>query len=443
MRGDMHGDMASLFDAHGDRVYAYCWSLVGDRFAAAATEDAFAAAVRRPPRGDTVLWLYSLARSVCAERGAFTGEPAGRPLFAGDDPLLRAAAALRADHREVLLLRTGQWLDTPDIARVVGLAPDTVAQLLAAARTRLERTVLDLLMRGGAGAPHELITAFEKNRLPRLLARRAPSRAPAGLRERVLDACEAVAEGRAAGEPGTRPLPGVLSPGTLSPGPASPAPLVVIGSGRARGRDASGDTGRARRAGGLQKGLGAAAGVAASAAAAAGLITTWPSAGGDGAASVVPSSSGDGTNPASRIGDPRHPTTDLSESELATGTGEPAGPAGAPSGPVYGAGTASSASGAPGGGTATAPPAGSPSPTGSAGTSSPSPSTRPSGPPATSPGSPSPSTPPTGTPTAPPDGGSGEPSPSTPPGTPSDPPTGDPGTPAPSPTSNPQPSPSG
>ncbi len=122
--------------------------------------------MHQPPRGDRVLWLYSLSRTACAERGAFTGELSadGRTLFADADPLLRVAAGLRSDHREVLLLWAGEWLEPHDIARVLGIAPDTVAQLLGAARTRLERAVLDILMRGTVQPQLDMIAAFEKGR---------------------------------------------------------------------------------------------------------------------------------------------------------------------------------------------------------------------------------------------------------------------------------------
>ncbi|MCQ0019690.1 RNA polymerase sigma factor [Actinomadura madurae] len=276
----MRGDLDSLYDAHADRLYAYCWSLVGDRHAATAVGDTFSAAVHQPPRGDSVLWLYSLARTTCAERGAFTGELGGPtvdgrggPLFAGSDPLLRAAAALRSDHREVLLLWAGEWLEPHDIARVLGVAPDTVAQLLNAARTRLERAVLDILMRGTARPRLDLITAFEKGRLPRLLAGTAPSRAPRWLRAQVLAACEAEA---------TRPLPSV----------SAPSPLVVIGP-RAE------DPPKRGLSAGVSKGFGAAAGVAASAAAVIGLLVSWPAAKGGGASSLVPTASKGQTQPAS------------------------------------------------------------------------------------------------------------------------------------------------
>lgn len=246
----MPGTPEALYDAHAARLYAYCWSLVGDG-AEAAVRDTFAAAMRHPPRGDEVLWLYALARSICMDRGA--PDRAFRPdrLGAADDPLLWAAAGLRADHREVLVLSAGEWLDLPDIAAVLGVAVDTARQLLQAARTRLDRAVLDLLMRRpGSRYDAELITAFEKGTLPRALARRVPDRPPHRLREQVLAAC---ADAR------RRPLSTVTTT----------SPLVVIGSAAA-----SRPAARRRRA----KGLSAVAGLAASAAATVGIVAAWASA---------------------------------------------------------------------------------------------------------------------------------------------------------------------
>jgi|GEM_PF-689545 len=260
----MSGTPEALYDAHAARIYAYCWALVGDG-ADAATRDTFVAAMQHPPHGDAVLWMYALARSVCLEHGALSGafSPGGAARRAGrfPDPLLRAAARLRADHREVLLLSAGQWLDEPDIAVVLGVAPDTVRQLLHTARVRLERAVVDLLMRE-PGSPYdqEIITAFERGMLPRLLARRAPERPPAALREQVLRACAAELE---------RPL------STM----AAPSPLVTIGPVTTRRHTL------ARRA----KGAGAIAALAASAAAAVGLLASWTgSGGGDGLSALAP-----------------------------------------------------------------------------------------------------------------------------------------------------------
>ncbi|GAA2137670.1 hypothetical protein [Actinomadura napierensis] len=413
----MRGDLGSLYDAHAARLYAYCWSLVGDQLAAAAVGDTFAAAVHQPPRGDSVLWLYSLSRTACAERGAFA-TPSGGLLFADPDPLVRAAGGLRADHREVLLLWAGEWLETRDIARVLGLAPDTVVQLLNAARSRLERAVLDTLMRGTAEPQLDVIAAFEKGRLPQLLAKRAPARAPDWLRAQVLAACEQEAAG---------PLPSV----------SAPTPLVVLGEPDRRPR--------AKR-GIWSKGLGAVAGVAASAAAVIGLLASWPTAKGGGAASLVPTAGSGRTDPASAktTGITENPPTGRTGSERSTG-GNPD-----PSkNPVTSAfdGRPQPAGGTPGSGAAPGTPGATSAPAKSPEHSTPAHGSDPSTGTPAKPEKPAPSTPPgSDTPTTPPDSGSPDPTtppddgstePTTPPSTP--PTTDDPGTPAPSPTANPTP----
>ncbi|XVQ12984.1 sigma factor-like helix-turn-helix DNA-binding protein [Spirillospora sp. CA-255316] len=412
----MRGDLGTLYDAHADRLLAHCWSLLGDEGAADAVRDAFVAAVRHPPRGDIVLWLYALSRSACAERGAFTGTPrpvfgTGRPVAA--DPLLRAVGELRPDHREALLLHAGEWLEVPDIARVLGIAPDTVRGLLHAARTRLERAVVDQLMHGAPGDHRDVITAFEKGRLPHLLARRAPVRPPSWLRDRVLEACEAGA---------TRPLTEITSP----------SPLVVIGSEVAAppGRDR---TGRRTRI----KGVGAMAGMAASVAAAAGLLVSWPSAKSDGVNAIVPSA---GNSPTGSP-DPSGLVTDSGgatpERGNGTGTGTPPEPSPATQDqrPTSTAPRGTGSNNGAGGGTGSEPAA----PPSKPETSRPDKTTTP---PQDSPAPEDPSPADPGTPeepSTPPD----SPAPSDPPD-PSQPPSDPPGEspePGPSPTSNPAPSP--
>ncbi|MFV2175721.1 RNA polymerase sigma factor [Actinomadura sp. LOL_011] len=412
----MRADTGSLYDAHADRLYAYCWSLVGDQVAAAALGDTFAAAVHRPPRGDGVLWLYSLARSVCADRGAFATR--GAPLFADPDPLLRAAAGLPSDHREALVLWAGEWLETPDIARLLGVAPDTAAQLVETARARLERAVLDILMRGTTEPRLDLITAFEKGRLPRLLASRAPARPPGWLRDRVVAACE---------EEAARDVPTVTAP----------IPLVVIG------RDGPAETRRRKGlAGGWSRGLGAAAGVAASAAAVIGLLVSWPSARGTGSSSTIVPSSGEGRPQPASVS-PNGTGHDPADAESG-GARSPYGDSRVPAGPAApGGGTSGGSSGGSGSGSgqgATSAPASKPDPDASPSdereqeAGKPSPSSPPSTPPADdTPTAPPGTTPPDdATPTTPPDTGTGTPPPSTTP-----PPSG-----TPSPTSNPAPDPS-
>jgi DNA-directed RNA polymerase specialized sigma24 family protein len=422
----MRADPGALYDAHAARLYAYCWSLVGDRAAADAVTSTFVATVRHPPRGDTVLWLYALARSACMELGALDGLPDGafrsrpasaRPASPGD-PLLRAAAGLRADHREVLLLWAGGWLEIDDIARVVGVAPDTARGLLHAARTRLERAVLDALMRAPAHTPAhlELIGAFEKGGLPRLLARRVPDRPPRELRERVLAACEVEAR---------RTLPTVTAGG----------PLVVIG-GAAGPEPTSPDAGRSKARKKARK-VGAAASLAAAAAAAVGMLISWPVGKGGGSAKLVPTSGSDRAEAGSA-----RPSDGSSggASDAARSGGLSTGPLTQSSRPAAPSWAGTGASGAPpgrGGGT----------PSGGGGSSA-APGEkrratgRPAAPGSTSPGAPtptasSPTRTPTGTATP------ADPAPEAPTSPSSPPPAASPDpSAAPAPTSNPAPSPS-
>jgi hypothetical protein len=175
-----------LYDTQAVRLHAYCWSLIGDQ-AASAVRDVFTAAAhpyltgRDAKRQEAAtpgrLWLYRQARAECLGRGPVT-------VIAGRDPLLRAAARLRADQREVLVLAAD--LPPAGVARVVGVSPDRVIQLVTAARTRLEQSVLKVLLADPATARHgDVIDAFEKGALGELLARRAPA-PPAGLRAAVI-----------------------------------------------------------------------------------------------------------------------------------------------------------------------------------------------------------------------------------------------------------------
>ncbi|MFG2088904.1 hypothetical protein [Spirillospora sp. NPDC048824] len=255
----MHGDLETLYDAHAHRLYAHCWSLLGDHGAADALRETLTRAIRQPPRGETVLGLHHIARTVCAERGAFGHV---RPVFvqAAIDPLLDGIGNLSAGHREALLLSAGQWLEVRDIAVVLRISPDRVHELLHQARTALERFVLDVLIRGTADpAKHmDVISAFEKGRLPHLLARRAPTWAPAPLRDRVLAAADR-----------ERDASGPASAEAVMPD----GPLVVIDSGPDSAAPARKRPGRRKAA---LKGVGGVAGVAATVA--AGLMMTWPSA---------------------------------------------------------------------------------------------------------------------------------------------------------------------
>jgi hypothetical protein len=185
VRADAEAYVA-LYDTQAVRVHTYCWTLVGDQ-AAAAVRDVFTAAAhphlterdarRRHEGPPGRLWLYRQARAECLRRGPVT-------VIAGRDPLLRGAARLRADQREILVLAAD--LPPAGVARVLGMTPDRVIQLVTAARGRLEQSVLKVLLADPATATHEdVIAAFERGALGALLARRAPA-PPPGLRAAVI-----------------------------------------------------------------------------------------------------------------------------------------------------------------------------------------------------------------------------------------------------------------
>ncbi|MEV4259708.1 hypothetical protein AB0J52_41660, partial [Spirillospora sp. NPDC049652] len=272
----------------------------------------------------------------------------------------------------------------------------------------------DALMRGEAGAgpaTAEVIAAFEKGTLPRLLARRAPAGPPGALRDRVLASYE-----READEP--------------SPTATSPSPLVVIGPA-ALGAPAAGTAAHraataARRS---RRRFGAVTGIAASAAAAVGLLTTWASARGHGDGTIVPSARTDRTasvTGATGSADPAKapgpngvehtigtkPSRTHGEDPTTTEVSEPSQVAGAPSAPASPPATGGPRRDTPrspsGPGTGTPPSTTPPSTTPPDGTTPPDPGTSgPSTPPPTvPPEQPEPSPAPSpGTPTPAPDGG--------------------------------------
>ena len=128
----------ALYDEHAERLYAYCHVMVGDE-AAEAVRDAFISVARHPgttPSDDAALpaWLHALARAECVRRGALVRKVAVAP---SADPLRRALARLRPEHREVLALSL--TLEPHEIARVIGVATDTAETLVRVSRRRLEQ----------------------------------------------------------------------------------------------------------------------------------------------------------------------------------------------------------------------------------------------------------------------------------------------------------------
>ncbi|GAB2800942.1 hypothetical protein GCM10027176_01240 [Actinoallomurus bryophytorum] len=175
-----------LYDEHAERLYAYCHIMVGDE-AADAVRDAFIAVARHPgtaPDDDALpVWLYALARAECVRRGALVRKPTMPPSV---DPLRRALARLRPEHREVLALSTA--LKPDEIARVIGVAADTAEMLLRVSERRLEQAAASVL---GARPVNDeaMLAALSGGNLHRLVMR--GYEAPPRQRERVLFSCAA------------------------------------------------------------------------------------------------------------------------------------------------------------------------------------------------------------------------------------------------------------
>jgi DNA-directed RNA polymerase specialized sigma24 family protein len=302
----------ALYDEYAGRLHGYCWSLVGDA-APGAVRDAFVTAARqggprRPLRSaETELWLYGLARRACLQRDT-------NPRPAGNDPLARAVAGLRPDQREALYLSASGLLEDHQIARVLGVAADTVGQLIRTGRSRLEHGVLDVLLPGPMLPEYQtLLMAFETGTLDALFASRIPEHPAPSLRETVLAAC-AEEIGHPLGNPRGRASLRPLAEAPQDRTPASPTtdhprtletPAVsasVLRSGATEILGSSGEApraprpGRSRRiVGGRGRKVTTAVTLAASGVLAASLLTTLITTGaGNG---VLPSGSRHGMPP--------------------------------------------------------------------------------------------------------------------------------------------------
>jgi DNA-directed RNA polymerase specialized sigma24 family protein len=185
LRGGAPEAFGVLYDEQAERLYAYCHIMVGDE-AADAVRDAFIAVARHPgtaPHDDAALpvWLHALARAECVRRGALVRKIVATP---SADPLRRALARLRPEHREVLALSA--TLGPAEIARVVGVARDTAEMLVQVSRRRLEQAVVSAL---GALPDETVLAALTSGDLHTLVMRGYEP--PPRQRERVLFSCAA------------------------------------------------------------------------------------------------------------------------------------------------------------------------------------------------------------------------------------------------------------
>ncbi|HZE34472.1 MAG TPA: sigma-70 family RNA polymerase sigma factor, partial [Actinoallomurus sp.] len=334
-----------LYDEHAERLYAYCHIMVGDE-AADAVRDAFIAVARHPgtaPDDDALpVWLYALARAECVRRGALVRKPAIPP---SADPLRRALARLRPEHREALALSTS--LEPEEIARVVGVAADTAEMLVRVSQRRLEQAAVSVL--GGRVVPDEaMLAALSDGNLHKLVMRGYEP--PPRQRERVLFSC-AAAERAADGallfdqdgmpipldglfgtaEEPTHPFAKVADIADEPTGPtrrldteASAASVSSVFEPRRKSRDGGVHGGHARPKkepflSRKRDGLVEVAGLAACVAAATSVLALWPSSHNDGASNM------DGTSlflhrgaPASRSVQPAPPVGDGTPPQGAT-----------------------------------------------------------------------------------------------------------------------------
>jgi RNA polymerase sigma factor (sigma-70 family) len=156
---------AAAAEAHLDDVHAYLVYLTGDRsIAEDLTASTFERALRLwrrfdPRRASAKTWLYQIARSAALDHfrseerrrrreGVYaaseprdTGAPALGEGFSPD--LAAALRSLSAADRELIALRVLLELDTPTVARVLGISPTACSTRLSRALHRLEERMRD------------------------------------------------------------------------------------------------------------------------------------------------------------------------------------------------------------------------------------------------------------------------------------------------------------
>jgi RNA polymerase sigma-70 factor, ECF subfamily len=160
LAGDRHA-FSEVLRRHDDRLRGLAWKLLaGDRHRMDdALQDAYVRAFRALPRfrqdADLGSWLYRITYNACIDElrrakrrpePVDTGEPAhdvpgrragpDRAVLASD-AVTRALAALPAEQRITVVLVDGEGYDNLAAARILGVAPGTVASRLSRARAAM------------------------------------------------------------------------------------------------------------------------------------------------------------------------------------------------------------------------------------------------------------------------------------------------------------------
>jgi DNA-directed RNA polymerase specialized sigma24 family protein len=163
LRASSPDAIAELFDAYGERLFRYCWSMLRNReMALLALRDTLAVAqayiVRLADSESLGPWLYSLARAECRRRRAVPAAEADeapvRPSQRDADSRLMAWNAVMnmgVDEFEALDLACRHDVD---LALVLGLSAEEAQALLAWARQSLEWALgAEILVSRGHACP--------------------------------------------------------------------------------------------------------------------------------------------------------------------------------------------------------------------------------------------------------------------------------------------------
>jgi DNA-directed RNA polymerase specialized sigma24 family protein len=192
LRASSPDAIAELFDAYGERLFRYCWSMLRNReMALLALRDTLAVAqayIARLADSESLgPWLYSLARAECGRRRAVLAADADeapvRPSQPDADSRLmawNAVMSMAADEFEALDLACRHDVD---LALVLGVSAAAAQARLDGARQSLERALgAEILVSRGHACPDraQVLTGWAGIMTPQL-------------RERVLEhgaACE-------------------------------------------------------------------------------------------------------------------------------------------------------------------------------------------------------------------------------------------------------------
>jgi DNA-directed RNA polymerase specialized sigma24 family protein len=146
--------IGQIYDTYGARVYAYCYDLLADHeLAADALRDAFIVANNRSRElanpDELGAWLYALTRNEALRHGVSDDIPADAAQGTRGDKFARAAldvyAMLPPETREVLDLAFRHRMVDGDLALVLDMPEDQVANAVTDAQTDLENGLTAVL----------------------------------------------------------------------------------------------------------------------------------------------------------------------------------------------------------------------------------------------------------------------------------------------------------